>query len=131
MEVKTAYLDTSPILEHYRKKIRMDTMFARLSEEYDIFAISTVTEYEILSGCKSEEERTEWMEMFKDFIILPFDRKSAGIAALIFKDLRLKNQMIEVRDIFIASIAIANGYAVSTLNAKHFERIAGLQIRIA
>ena len=36
--------------------------------------------------------------------------------------------MIEFRDIFIAATCIENNLPIVTLNKKHFERIAGLDI---
>jgi len=43
-------LDTSVLVEHFRKKDKTSTQFYQLSEQSDDFAISTITHYEILSG---------------------------------------------------------------------------------
>ncbi|MFQ5675338.1 MAG: type II toxin-antitoxin system VapC family toxin [bacterium] len=42
--------------------------------------------------------------------------------------LRKKNQQVDVRDLFIASIAIANDLPFLTLNKKHFNYFSSLKI---
>ncbi len=36
--------------------------------------------------------------------------------------------MIEMRDLFIGTIALEEGFAVATQNRDHFKRIPGLQV---
>jgi tRNA(fMet)-specific endonuclease VapC len=45
----------------------------------------------------------------------------------IYKDLKKKNKMISIPDIFIASTAISNQIPIATLNQKHFVRVRGLK----
>ena len=40
-----------------------------------------------------------------------------------FNELKSKNQIIEVPDIFIAATAIHNKLPIATLNTNHFDRI--------
>jgi tRNA(fMet)-specific endonuclease VapC len=61
-------------------------------------------------------------------LILPFTKPVAEKSAEIYHSLRLKNKMIEFRDIFIAATAIVHDLPILTHNAKHFERIDGLEI---
>lgn len=128
MEIDNCYFDTTPLIEYFRKVNKSQTKFSDMRKRSKNLVISTVTEYEILCGCKTALERAYWRAFLADFVILPFDRKAADCAAEIFRDLKLRNQMIESRDIFIAAIAMTNGYAISTLNVEHFARIKGLAI---
>jgi len=54
------------------------------------------------------------------------DDKCANEAARIVKQLKSKNQIIEIPDILIGATAIANELPLATLNKKHFERIENL-----
>ena len=58
--------------------------------------------------------------LFNEVEVLPFDFGCGKIAANIWKDLQLAHQHLEIKDIFIASIAIHNKVWLRTLNKKHF-----------
>ena len=60
--------------------------------------------------------------------VLDFSELSARKAAEIFKDLKRKGQMIPLRDLLIASTAIANNCTLATLNAKDFRNIKNLAL---
>ncbi|MBI2650353.1 type II toxin-antitoxin system VapC family toxin [Candidatus Woesearchaeota archaeon] len=60
--------------------------------------------------------------------VLDFSELSARKAAEIFKDLKIKGQMIPLRDLLIASTAIANNCTLATLNIKDFRNIKNLTL---
>lgn len=60
--------------------------------------------------------------------ILDFSESSARKAAEIFKDLKRKGQMIQLRDLLIASITITNNCKLATLNIKDFKNIKDLNL---
>ena len=60
--------------------------------------------------------------------ILPFTEKSSKIAGEIMAELRRKQNLIDIRDLFIGSICIENDVPLLTQNISHFERIKGLEI---
>ena len=60
--------------------------------------------------------------------ILDFSELSARKAAEIFKNLKRKGQLMPLRDLLIASIAIANNCTLATLNVKDFENIKDLKL---
>lgn len=64
----------------------------------------------------------------EDLSVLPFTDAVSIQAAQIYHRLRLSNQMIEFRDIFIAATCIVNELPIATLNKKHFKRIEELKI---
>lgn len=59
---------------------------------------------------------------------LDFNELAAKKASEIFKNLRHQGKPIEIRDLFIASIAIVNNCTLATLNRKHFKNIKGLKL---
>ena len=60
--------------------------------------------------------------------VLEFSELSARKAAEIFKDLKIKGQMIPLRDLLIASTAISNNCTLATLNIKDFRNIKNLTL---
>ena len=63
-----------------------------------------------------------------NLVVLPFDEKCARISSSIAKELKMKGSIIDYRDIFIASAAIANNYILATFNKKHFSKINSLEL---
>ena len=120
-------LDTSILIDFYRKKHKSKSKFYSLTETYNLFAVSVITEYEILVGT-NETTQIFWNNFFEQVMVLPFDRQTSKWAANIVSQLKQENKLIEVPDIFISATAIANNLKIATLNKKHFERIDGLHI---
>jgi len=74
------------------------------------------------------EQAKYWSEFFNTVTILPFNKPANDAAIAITRQLKAKNKLIEVPDIFIGATALANNLKIATLNRKHFERIPGLEI---
>jgi predicted nucleic acid-binding protein len=120
-------LDTSVLLETFRVKDKTKTLFFRLSEKECNFGISIITYYEILIG-SNDKQSDYWNDFFKFITIIPFDMDCAVKAVDIYKYLKQRNKMIELSDLTIAATALAKELSLATHNAKHFERIAQLDI---
>ena len=73
-------------------------------------------------------QREFWKDFLRRAVRLPFDERTAEIAADIFQKLRQKNIRLESYDVFIAATAIANDLSIATLNRKYFEHIDGLKL---
>ena len=127
MENTLICLDTSVLIDYYRKKDKSKSLFFKLTERYTLFAISAITEYELYLG-NSEEQNIFWDKFFSQITVLPFDTKVAKNAANIYKQLKAKNKLIEAPDILIAGTAMQYDLPLATLNCKHFERINGLKL---
>lgn len=56
MEKKIICLDTSVLIDYYRKVHKSKSFFYTLTESYDLFAISAITEYEIYCGSNPEQD---------------------------------------------------------------------------
>ena len=126
MDNKRVLVDTSILIDFFRKKNRKKSILYKLQGKHEIY-ISTITEFEFLAGVK-EDKSISINSFFKNLDVIGFDSKTAIIASSIYKDLKSKNQVIEFRDIFIAATAIANRLPLSTLNIEHFKRVENLEI---
>ncbi|MGL4499648.1 MAG: type II toxin-antitoxin system VapC family toxin [Planktothrix sp.] len=62
------------------------------------------------------------------FVSLPFDDASALIFGRLKAQLELTGEMIGIKDLQIAAIALANDLTLVTHNTAEFERVTGLQI---
>jgi predicted nucleic acid-binding protein len=127
MEKEIICLDTSILIEFFRKTKKENSAFYQLNQKYSLFAVSIVTEYEIFAGMK-EAQKDFWNMFFSEITILPFDSSANKVAVDIHNELKRKSKLIETPDIFIAATAISNSMKLATLNTKHFERIDNLEL---
>lgn len=128
MESSVICLDTSVLIEYFRKEKKQRSLFYKLAQSYKHFAVSAVTEYEVFSGCNESQEQF-WEEFFLRLTVLPFKSSTSRIASEVFKELKRANKLIEIPDILIAATAMDNNLVLATLNTKDFERINGLKIK--
>lgn len=127
MEAKVVMVDTSVLIDFYRKKDKSKTLFYKLTQAYSLFMVSAITEYEIYIGNASAEQENFWNEFFRHITVLPFDSETDKIAVTIYHELKKKSKLIDIPDILIAATAVKNKFAFATLNRKHFERIDALK----
>lgn len=76
------------------------------------------------SGDKNAIEMAK--QYIKDFSVLLLDEQSALVWSKLYNE--MKASSIGDRDLFIASIAIANKQTLMTRNLKHFERVPDLKV---
>ena len=74
------------------------------------FYITTITNFELKVGVLSEKERAIIDALPK----LSFDERASNIAAELFKDLKAEGKTPKLKDLFIASIALANNMPLIT-----------------
>ncbi|MCI0692351.1 type II toxin-antitoxin system VapC family toxin [candidate division KSB1 bacterium] len=126
MERERLLIDTSILIDHLRKTQKDKTVFYLLASQYDCL-ISAITEFEFSIGSTpSNRQFTE--ELLARLPVLPFDSACVKSASQIYRDLKTKNQLISLPDIFIAATAITYDLQLSTLNKKHFERVENLKL---
>ena len=126
MEDRRILIDTSVVIDHFRKKNKQKSLLYELSKENTLF-LSAISKFEFLVGTKLTQIR-QTKKIIEGFYILSFNSHVAEVASDIAKKLKTKNKIIEFRDIFIAATAIANDMPLSILNIKHFERIDNLEL---
>jgi len=127
MENRIILLDTSVLIDLFRRKIKENSVFYQLANDYQSFAVSTITRFEIFVG-QRDNQNEFWTNFYRNIKILDFNDNCALAASNIVKQLKSKSQMIEIADILIGGTALANDLPLATLNKNHFNRIDNLQL---
>lgn len=127
MAVAKVIFDTSLFVEYVRRKEKRNTMFHKFASNYKPTTTS-ITVFELWFGARTPKAIETVEGLLWGIPILPFANDAAIIAANEQNRLRKKNQQVDVRDLFIASIAIANNLPFVTLNEKHFNHFSSLKI---
>lgn len=84
--------------------------------------------YGAFSSMKVEQNLTKISAFLANFKILEFDEKASLVFAKEKARLKKLGVMIADMDLMIASITVANGFALVSNNLTHFERIDGLAV---
>lgn len=120
-------VDTSLLIDYFRKTDKEKSRLIQLSSRYETLAISSITEFEVYTGA-TPAQVPFWNEILEEIIVFPFGSKAAHLAADMQKDLKKQRKTVEKADLFIAATAVANGLQLDTLNRKHFEIIERLSL---
>jgi len=125
-------LDTNIIIVILRGK-EPPSLLTRLAERRrDEVFISAVTAQEVLYGFRrkagADARELQVERLIERHEVLPFDLSAARICAGIAAELTAQGQPIELADLEIAAIALANNLALVTGNDRHFRRIPGLRV---
>ncbi len=125
--MESILIDTDIVIDYLRSKRKSPTELIRLLEKHDIF-ISSISEFELFLGARTHRHKTDLEMVFKEVEVTPFDFGCGRIAADIWRNRELTHQHIEIKDIFIASIAIYGDLWLRTFNEKHFKGIEKLKM---
>jgi len=126
---RLVYLDSSVLIDFYRKANKEKSFFNFLQKDYDMFSVSVVTQYEVYTGADMSR-KAFWDHFFINIVIVPFTSPLIFTAILIERALKLKRKSIDFRDLAIAATAFHMKEPFATMNAKHFINIDGLQLII-
>lgn len=121
-------IDTSIFIEYLRAKNKKKSTLFEIPDSTQLY-LSSITVYELLMGATDENKQKDIRLLTEDLPVLPFDESVSRKAAEIYHQLRLDNNMIDFRDIFIAATCLVFELPLKTLNKKHFERIKDLDIQ--
>ena len=127
MEDNIILIDTSILIDYFRKSDKANSKLISLLKKGYVFHISSITDYEIYVG-STPNQQSFWDEFLEKVTVLSFNKQAAKIAVEINSELKRKGKQIAIADLFIAATAICNNIPFATLNLKHFERIESLQI---
>lgn len=127
MADKKLMIDTSILIDYFRKKDKSKSRLVSHFREYDKIFISTITEFEIFNGAH-EAHKQFWETMLTNLIVLDFNRAAARQSARTVVQLKSKRKSIDKPDLFIAATAIVYGLTLDTLNSKHFIDIENLNL---
>jgi predicted nucleic acid-binding protein len=128
MENDIICLDTSVLIEFFRKTNKEKSFLFELNKQHSLFAVSSITVFEIYCGT-TDVQSLFWDSFFSNVVMLPFDDIASKEAARIYQ--LIKGNMIDIPDLFIGATALVNGLALATLNEKHFTRIPHLQLIVS
>ena len=127
MANKIILVDTSILIDYYRKADKEKSVWIGLVRQGYAFAISAITKYEIYSGA-TPTQLEFWETLLQAISVIPFDEIAVNTAVTINGTLKRKRKQIDLADLFIAATAIAHNLSMATLNRKHFDRIDTLTI---
>ena len=127
MADKIMLIDTSILIDYFRKKDKEKSVLVALVKQDYTYCISSITEYEIYRGALLGQT-SFWDDLLKKVQVLSFDKAASRVAVDINAELKRKRKQIEIPDLFIAATAITNNLPLATLNRKHFDRIGNLQL---
>jgi tRNA(fMet)-specific endonuclease VapC len=127
MEVTKVLVDTSILIDYYRKTNKDRTEWMRLAEQKFKFATSVIAKYEIYSGA-TDLQLELWDSIFADIEVIPVTEYSEDEAVCINAKLKQARKQIAFPDLLIAATAVSNKMPLATLNKRHFERIMSLEL---
>ncbi len=127
METQNILLDTSILIDHFRKVDKSKTILFWLAEKYR-FYISAINAFEIKIGIKNERQKRDYMLIMRNIEFLPIDESCIEEAVNIYKQLKKKNKLIDLADLLVAATAVSNSLSLATLNKKHFENISQVEL---
>lgn len=123
-------LDSNALIGILRNSAGAEALAEKLDEKGKT-ATTSINAYEILFGAKKsgmEDNLAETRKLLGKLNVLYFDEEVAEKASEIHSELSKKGEQLDLRDIFIGSIALVNGCSVITRNVKHFSKIKGLKV---
>ncbi|MGC4233567.1 MAG: type II toxin-antitoxin system VapC family toxin [Niabella sp.] len=120
-------VDTSVLIDYYRKTDKANSAWIRLVLQGYEFAISAITKYEIYSGA-TQSQLAFWDSVLESISVVSFDGACVNTAVIINTNLKRKRKQIDIADLFIAATAVTHHLTFATLNRKHFDRIDELVI---
>ena len=120
-------IDTSIIIDHLRKRNKRKSILFHI---VDVYALHTpvIVEFELFAGAIDSEKRRDIRRVLRLCGSLPLTSEIGERAGQIYQQLKKANQLIEIRDLLIASTALVHGLPLMTLNTKHFQRIDDLSL---
>jgi len=128
VEREKIILDTSVLIEYFRKGNKENTLLYKLGKDDFNYAVSIFTVFEIYKGVNKERQLIFWNTLLEKYDVIEYKEKENNQAIEIYKNLKSRNKLIELPDILIAATTIANNLKIATINLKHFDRIEGLEI---
>ncbi|MGV9012219.1 MAG: type II toxin-antitoxin system VapC family toxin [Flavobacteriales bacterium] len=120
-------VDTSVLIDYFRKKDKSRTMLWQLFKDGYGMSISVITEYEIMIGA-TEQQQAFWDQLLRHLAILPLRSAEVRTSVIIQAAMKRKRKQLSIPDLFIAATAVEAKLPIATLNAKHFVHVPGLSV---
>ena len=101
-------------------------------EKETYLATSAINAFELYRGAYKSQNQEKNLASVKGLLnslhILNTDEDSMEVAGKITANLERTGNMMDIRDLLIASIALVNGFGILTNNIKHFNKIKYLKV---
>ena len=120
-------IDTSVVIDHLRKRNKRKSALFRIVDDYQLHT-STIVEFELFAGSTNAEKRRDIEQILRFCASVPLTSEIAQEAGQLYQLLKRKNQLLEIRDLLIASSAVVHGLTLMTFNTRHFQRVDGLNV---
>lgn len=129
-------IDSSALIAAERGGGDLGTLLAPFERER--VAVAAITAAELLHGVlrASSELRRSRRDRFVEEVltsvpVLAFDLEVARLYTRLWVDLQAVGAPIGAHDLMIAATALSRGFRLLTHNARHFQRIDGLELIVA
>ena len=124
-------VDTDILIDLLREKDYAVSLIKKLEYEMEL-ATSAINAFELYRGAYKSQNQEKNLASVKGLLnslcMLNTDEDSMEIAGEITARLERDGNMIDIRDLLIASIALVNGFGVLTNNVRHFNRVPHLRV---
>ena len=124
-------VDTDILIDLLRKKDYAVSLVKKFEEESEL-ATSAINAFELYRGAYKSRNQEKNLASVKGLLnslrMLNTDEDSMEMAGKITASLERDGNMIDIRDLLIASIALVNGFGILTNNVAHFKRIKHLRV---
>lgn len=127
MAGKRIMIDSSILIDYFRKRDKANSRLVWHFTNYELLYISSITEFEVINGATPSHLQF-WDGMLSRFIVPDFNSLCARQAANIVSQLKTSRKSIDKPDLFIAATALVNNLTFDPLNIKHFIRIEKLKL---
>lgn len=130
----TCCLDTSFVVNYFRKGGDWISAIAKFKNDHDLIAISVISYGELLHGALRARNPAKEKEKLREFItnfevsIFPLSASTAEIFSELKVGLEKSGQVVDNFDLLIGATAIENKAVMVTDNLRHFSRFPGLKI---
>ena len=132
MEMNIICLDSDVVVDYLRGNEPVKSELIELINSGKIISITSITIYELYMGANLSEnpgKETEKIDNLRMYLReIEFNSIAAEIAGEIDAHLKKSGMQVDLRDVLIASVCIANKIPLFTKNTPHFTRIRGLKL---
>ncbi|ODS40762.1 hypothetical protein BEH94_01220 [Candidatus Altiarchaeales archaeon WOR_SM1_SCG] len=132
MEMNIICLDSDVVVDYLRGREPVKSELRELINSGKIITITSITIYELYLGAnlsKNPGKETEKLDNLRVYLQeIEFNSIAAEIAGETDAHLKKSGMQVDLRDVLIASVCIANKIPLFTKNASHFSRIRGLEL---
>ena len=124
-------VDTDILIDLLRKKDYAVSLIKKLEDKVEL-ATSAINAFELYRGAYKSRNQEKNLASVKGLLnslrMLNTDEDSMEMAGNMTASLERDGNMMDIRDLLIASIALVNGFGVLTNNIRHFNKIKHLKV---